>query len=331
MALNVYSDAGTTIEVLPNEVFIPGSGVGFCDGSNLLFPMTTLQGADVSNVYVETLVVSSASETFASGVSSTLSSVAGISVGDRVIHNGEFRGTVAVVGASTITLSDLTYTETTPSVCEVRHFTKQTLTLHYSIVGVTVTFVTAPAATSYVHVVPTSGAGLAFGGTPGDDITVTGAVWLKRDPAFEYRSLKVYSQDNSVTDELLTQAGVTSTGTPGVMSGFSGLTTNALVGHAVWHNAGFRGVVASNDASTVTLDRAYTQASAYEAQIFNIGPMLVSITSAVAGFDYVVAPADITTDTAVQVWYKDTIKIPTAPTNYPNIIIKVTGTEYLAA
>lgn len=323
MALLIYIDEATTTQALPNEVF--SSEV---TGSEVNFPLAVLDGEQVNSVYHETKVEYTG-VTFSAGVSSALSGAAFNTdelVGKRVIHNGEFRGTVVSNTSNTITISG-SYTQATASNCGISTYTKKRLTTDYSIQGNTVVFVNPPAV-GRLHIVPAQDAGLAFGGNPDDQVTTVGSVWLKREPGFEYRNVKVYSQDNSVDDVVFTQAGVTSAA--GVMSGFSGLTINALAGYAVWHNGAYRGTVTSNTATTVTIsDSGYTQASTYDAQLFNVGSALVSLDGET--YAAVVSPADITTDTPVRVYFRDTVTIPDAPMNYPNVILKATGVEYLAA
>lgn len=324
MALKIYADAGTTNEVLPSEVFEDE-----VTGSENEFVLTLITGDDVGAVYVENRTTYN-TVTFTAGVSSTLTGAAysvNELIGQRVIHNGEFRGTITGNTADTVTIDDLTYTQATASSCIVCSFTKQTLTTHYTIVGNTITFVAPPAAGKRVHVLPLDDAGLAFGDVAGNAVTASGSVWLKRESAYEYRNIKVYSQDNSVDDNVDEYAAVSCAGTSITSANFVGLTVNFYAGYAFWHDGAFRGIVVSNTATTMTLDRSYTGASG-NAQFFNIGPMLVSLDDIT--YDYVVSPADITTDTPVRIYYKDTVTIPEVPMNYPNVTLKVTGIEYLA-
>lgn len=324
MALYFYTDAATTNQALPNEVFEDASEI---NGTNKNFVLTLITGIQVGSVFLETRT-SYASITFSAGVSSALSGATYTVdelVGKRVIHNGEFRGTITSNTSNTITL-DSSYTQATASNCIISTYTAQTLTTQYSILGNTITMVTAPPTGSRLHVVPTDDLNIAFGGDPGTAVTVTGSVWLKREPGYQYRSIRAYSQDNSIDDVVFTQTGVTSSGT--TVSGFTGLSTNAFAGYAFWHNGAYRGLVVSNTDTTLTIDTSYTEATAYDAQLFNIGPMLLCLTE---GGTYlpVISIPDITTDTAVRVYYKDTVTIPNNPMNYPNIIIKAAGIEYL--
>lgn len=321
MALFIYTDEATTTRALPNEVFDDE-----VTGSQVNFPLVFLTGTQVGSVYEE-LRTTYTGVTFASGVSSALTGAAytvDALIGQRVIHNGEFRGTIASNTADTVTL-DTTYTQATASSAIISNYVSKRLTTDYSILGNTVTMVVAPAATSRLHVVPNDDAGLAFGGDAGTNVTVTGSVWLKREPGYQYRALKAYSQDNSVDDVYITQAGVTSTGT--TVSGYTGLGVNIFAGYAFWQNSAFRGLVVSNTASTLTLDRPYENAVASDAILFNIGPMELSLDNIT--FDYVISVPDITTDTPVRIYFKDTVRIPTQPLNYPNVVIKTAGLEYL--
>lgn len=321
MALKIYSDAAATLEVLSNEVF---SGTG----AQTSFALTSLIGADVGNVYVEDFVTYTG-DTFTSGVSSALAGAAytvNELVGRRVYHNSIFVGTITSNTVDTVTIDDLTYSQTAFNLT-ISTYTKKTLTTHYSISGNNVVFVTAPTTTQRVHVVPDDTLNVNFGGNPAAVVTTTSSVWLKRTAGFTYDTLKFYIEDLSAAVVSNTDSGITFAS--GVGSGFTGLVADALIGLALDHKGVFRGLITANTTTTITIsDLTYTDAVAGDTQRYSVSQVLCSLDNVT--FKPVMHPAAINNDTAVRVYLKDTVSIPNAATNYPNLTVRVSGIEYLA-
>lgn len=324
MALKAYSDAACTVEVKFNQAF---AGTG----AQTAFVLTNFTGAQLGGVYLETKLAQTG-VTFASGVGSGFSGLTvNGRVGQRVVHNGAFRGTVAANDATTITLSDLTYTEATASTCVVSSYAKLAGS-GYSVVGDTINILgSIPTAAQAVIAVPASAVGITFTGAAGASKTAIGAFWLKRTPGFNYSALLVKALDLSQTQVSLTQTGVTFAA--GVGSGFSGLVAGALKGQAVTHGGTYRGVVTSNTTTTVTIsDTGYTEAVAADAVVFTIGSTEFAPDSSGSPgtFARAIHPADITTDTAVKLYFRETLLIPADAMNYPNNVISITRTETVA-
>lgn len=323
MALKIYTDAACTTELLAAQAF---AGTG----AQTVFALTNFTGAQLNIVYLETQT-SYATITFSAGVGSGFTGLtASALIGLRLIHNGTFRGTVTANTETTVTISDTAYAQATASPALISSYAKKVLTTDYSVSGNSITMVVAPTTTQTLIAIPTLTLNLNFGGTAGTSKATAASIWLKRTPGYTYDTLQVTSQDLSQVQGSLTQTGVTFSA--GVGSGFSALTVDALIGRALNHNAAFRGIVTANTATTVTIsDTAYTQATASDAVVYTIGSLLVAPDNAGVAGTYAAAihPAAITSDTAVRLWVKDTITIPTSAVNYPNNITKVTGIEYL--
>jgi hypothetical protein len=232
----------------------------------------------------------------------------------------------ATNGVCKVTLDDLTYNNTAFNI-KVSNYTKKTLTTHYSISGNTVIFVTAPTTSQKVHVVPDDTLNINFGGNPGADITTTSSVWLKRTAGFTYDTLKFYVEDLSAVAVASTTTGTTFAS--GVGSGFVGLVADSLIGLALDHKGVFRGMITDNDATTVTIsDAGYTDAVAGDSHVYSVSQVLCSLDNVT--FKTTAHPAAINNDTAVRVYLKDTVKVPNAAANYPNLTVRVSGIEYLS-
>lgn len=232
----------------------------------------------------------------------------------------------ATNGVCKVTLDDLTYNNAAFNI-KISNYTKKTLTTHYSVSGNTVTFVTAPTTSQKVHVVPNDTLNINFGGNPGVDITTISSVWLKRTPGFIYDTLKFYVEDLSAAVVASTTAGTTFAS--GVGSGFVGLVDSALIGLALDHKGVFRGMITANTTTTVTIsDTGYTDAVAGDSHVYSVSQVLCSLDNVT--FKAAAHPAAINNDTAVRVYLKDTVKVPNAATNYPNLTVRVSGIEYVA-
>lgn len=318
--LNIYSDAATTASILPNEVFT-GTGLQYN------FGLTSLTGADVGNVYIEDFT-NYTGGTFTAGVSSALTGAAftvNALVGQRVYHNSIFVGTVVSNTATTVTLDDLTYTQGAFTV-GLSSYTKKTLTTDYSISGNTVIFLTAPTTVQRVHVVPDDTLNVNFGGNPAANITTISSVWLKRSAGFTYDTLKFYVEDLSAAVVSNTDSGITFAS--GTGSGFVGLVADSLIGLALDHKGVFRGIITDNDSTTVTIsDLTYTDAVAGDSQRYSVSQVLCSLDG--VAYSAAVHPPAITTDVAVRIYLKDTVSVPNAAMNYPNLTVRVSGIEYL--
>jgi hypothetical protein len=267
-------------------------------------------------------------------VSSTSADLATASaVGNRVVHNGKFRGTVTSKTSDTITISDTGYTEATAFTCTVSSYAKKTLTTDYTInIGTNVISTVATlTALQKLVVVPTNTLSVRFGGTAGDNVTTASSFYLKRTAGYQYNLLRVTCSDLSAGGTTLEQASVTFAS--GVGSGFSGLVASAKKGQAVFHKGVYIGLCTANNITTITTDNAgYTDAVAGAATVVPVGSLLFALDSGGSPGSYAtsVNPADITDDTVHRIWFKDTVKVPASAMNYPNNAINVNGVEYLA-
>jgi hypothetical protein len=323
--LKMYSNVDCTLEVLFAQAF---AGTG----SAVSFALTNFIGSALGSVYLETQTTQ-AGVTFASGVGSGFSGLTvNALIGFRVIHNGTFRGTVVSNTATTITISDVTYTYATASSCVVSSYVKLTSGTDYNISGNNIVLTgSAPTSTQIVHGIPTSTLGANFGGTAGSVKTSQTSFWLKATPGYTYDTLQVQCLDHSQTQASLTTASTIFAS--GVGSGFSGLVAGALIGRAVNHGGTFRGVITANTTTTVTIsDTGYTNAVASDSVAYTIGSAMFAPDSSGSPGTYanVIHPSAITDGTPVRIWMEDTVTIPVAAMNYPNQIPYVTGIEYLA-
>lgn len=332
MALKLYLDAACTQEMLLSQA---SAGTG----AQTAFPLTAFTGAQLGSVYRETKVATNGI-TFDSGVGSGFSGLTvNALIGQRVIHNGKFRGTVVSNDATTVTISDLTYSYATASTCTISSYVKLTLNTDYSVSGNTVTAVVAPTASQTLHFIPTALLSANFGGAQGTVVTTQTSFWLRRSPLSSvpgaslniYDNLQIQALDNSQVQATLTQTGITFAA--GVGSGFSGLVAGALIGRALNHGGIFRGIITANTTTTVTISNtAYTNAVASDAVAYTIGSLLFAPDSSGAPgtFSPVLQPAGISSDTPMRIWIQDTVTTPNAAMNYPNQIPHVTGRELLA-
>lgn len=330
MALNMYLDSACTQQFYGHQSF-PGNG------STTAFTLTGFTGPQLGSVYVETQTTTG-SVTFASGVSS--GGFSGLTVnaliGQRVIHNGTFRGTITANTATTITISDLTYTQATAGNCITSAFAKLAAGTDYTVSSNTINTAATLASGQNLIATPASDLAANFGGATGTIKTTQTAFWIRRSPITgggplnTYDTLQVQSVDLSQTQVSLTQSGVTFAS--GVGSGFSGLTAGALIGRAVNHNGVFVGVVTANTTTTVTISNLTYSGASATAVVYTIGSLQFApdVSGSPGTYAPVLNPSAITSDTAVKIWVEDTITIPVAAVNYPNNVIAVTGIEYLA-
>jgi hypothetical protein len=325
MSLKIYSDAGCTQEV-PFAQSFAGTG------AQTSFTLTTFIGSLLGTVYLESQTTQ-AGVTFASGVGSGFSGLTiNALIGYRVIHNGSFRGTIVSNTATTLTLSDITYTQATAGSCIYSAYAKLVAGTDYNVVGNSVNLTgAAPATTQILHAIPTATLSANFGGAAGTVKTTATSFWLKRTPGYTYDTLQVQSLDHSQTQASLTTASTTFAS--GVGSGFSGLVAGALIGRALNHGGTYRGTITANTTTTVTIsDLTYNNAVAADSVAYTIGSALFAPDSSGSPGTYVhvLQPAAISTDTPVRIWMQDTVTVPVAAMNYPNQIPYVTGIEYLA-
>ena len=328
--LKMFLDAACTTEFFAHQAFAG-------NGATTAFTLTAFTGAQLGSVYKETQAVTNG-VTFAAGVGSGFSALAvnGL-VGQRVVHNGLFRGTVVSNTATTVTISDTGYTQATAGACTISSYVKLTASTDYTVAGNVINTTFTPTAQQLIIASPSSDLSANFGGVAGTVKTSQVAFWLRRSPITgggslnTYDTLQVQSIDLSVAQGSLTQSGVTFSA--GVGSGFTGLVAGALIGRAVNHNGAFRGVVTANTSTTVTIsDTGYTQASAADAVVYTVGSLQFALDTGSGPGTYapVVHPSAITSDTPVKLWVKDTVTVPTSAMNYPNNVIAATGIEYLA-
>lgn len=329
MSLKMYLDAACTQEFLNHQIF---SGTG----AQTAYVLSAFTGAQLGSVYKETRITQSG-VTFSVGVGSGFSGLtANALVGQRVIHNGAFRGTVVSNTTTTITISDSGYTQATASAAVLSAYLKLTMNTDYTVSGNTINTGFTPTSSQNIIATPASDLSANFGGAAGTVKTTQTSFWVRRFPITgggslnTYDTLQVQSVDLSQTQASLTQAAVTFAS--GVGSGFTGLVSGALIGRAVNHNGIFRGIVTANDTTTVTIsDTGYSGSSA-EAVVYTIGSLQFAPDSSGSPGTYapVIHPAAINSDTAVRIWVRDTVTVPNTAMNYPNNVIAVTGTEYLA-
>ena len=325
MSLNLYLDAGCTQQILPTQIF---AGTG----TLAAFALTAFLGSQLASVYKET-AATQAGVTFASGVGSGFSGLTvNALIGQRVLHNGTFRGTVVSNTATTVTISDLTYTQASASPCVISSYAKLVSGTDYNVSGNTITLTATPSVAQTIHAIPTGTLAANFGGSAGSSKTAAVPFWIKRTPGYVYDTLQVQSLDHSQPQGSLTQSAITFAS--GVGSGFSGLVAGALIGRALNHGGStFRGLVTANTSTTVTIsDLTYNNAVASDAVAFTVGSAQFALDSGSGPGVYapVIQVPAINDDTPVKVWMQDTITIPTTAMNYPNQVPRVTGIEYLA-
>jgi hypothetical protein len=329
--LKIYSDAACTQEVLPTQSF-PGTG------AQTSFTLTAFPGASLQSVYYETQV-SQSGVTFASGVGSGFSGLTiNALIGQRVIHNGTFRGTVVSNTATTVTISDLTYTYATGTTCIISSYAKKVLNTDYTVSGNTImTMSTTLTSSQNIHCIPVGVLAVPFGGNQGDTKTSALPFWLKRSPLpdgvdKDYNNIQVQCLDLSQTQASLAQASVTFAS--GVGSGFSGLVAGTLIGRALTHGGTYKGTVTANTTTTVTIsDTSYTNATAASATLFTVGSaeFAPDVSGSPGTYVKVLQPSAITTNTAVKFWMDDTIIVPASAMNYPNNVINVYALESISA
>jgi hypothetical protein len=339
MALNLYLDAGLTEQMFVNQVFAgTGSQVAFTLGSNLPAGVASFSGAQLQAVYVETF----ATFTGITAASGVLSGFSGLTVngliGQRVILNGTFQGTVVSNTATTVTISNSSYTYATASTCIISNYVIQPTTA-YSVNLTTnvVTMNTAPTTSQNLHMTATSDLALSFGGTTGTVKNTQSSFYLARATNADgsmntYDTLFVQCQDNSQAQYSLTQTGITFAS--GVGSGFTGLVAGALIGRACVHNGNYQGVVTANTTTTVTISNlSYTDATAASCTLYTIGSLQFApdVSGSPGTFAPVIQPSAITTNAATRIWVEDTVTVPTNPINYPNNVVNVTGIGYVSS
>ncbi len=335
--LNLYVDSGLTQQMYANQVF-PGTGsqTAFTLGSNLPAGVASFSGSQLQAVYLETQTTT-VGITFTSGVGSGFSGLTVNSlIGQRVINNGYFVGTVVSNTATTVTISNATYTYVTSSTCVISNYVLQP-TANYNVVGNVVTMVVAPSTNQNLHMTASTDLPLSFGGVQGTVVNTQTSFYLARAANSDgslnvYNSLFVQCLDNSQTQASLTQTGITFAS--GVGSGFSGLVAGALIGRACIHNGNYQGIVTANTSSTVTISNlSYTDATAASCTMYTIGSLqFAPDTGGTPGsFAPVIQPAAITNNTPTRIWVEDTVTVPNAAINYPNNVINVTGIGYVSA
>lgn len=321
MSLKMFFDSACTQPVLTAEKFVG-------DGSQTALVLTSFLGASLGGVYKETKN-SYAAITFSNGVGSGFTGLTPNALrGQRVMLGNRYAGQVTANDATTVTISNLTFTDAVAQSCYISEYKKLYSPTDFTLSGNTVTVVVAAAANEVIHAIPTDTIALYFGGTAGDNVTKQLSVFLQRPDGFEYTALQVSSDDSSLFPYNASTDAVTFT--TGVGTGFAGLPVGGLKGKAVNHGGVFRGVITDNTATDVTIDNAAYSGAAATAEIYNIGSLLFS-TDGVT-FAPVIHPADMTAADAQikEIFFKDTVKIPAAAVNYPSIMLKVSGVEYIA-
>ena len=341
MALNLYLDAGLTQQMYANQVFAgDGATHAFTLGSNLPAGVSSFTGAQLQAVYLETQIITSG-VTFSSGVGSGFTGLTiNALIGQRCINNGDFQGTVVSNTATTVTISNSSYTYATASTCTLSNYVIQP-TANYTVVGNVITMVTAPAAPTStsaqnLHMTALTDLPLSFGGVQGTVKNTQTSFYLARAANTDgslntYDTLFVQCQDNSQLQASLTQAAITFAS--GVGSGFSGLVAGALIGRACIHNGNFQGTVTANITTTVTISNLSYTASSAGCTMYTIGSMLFApdVSGSPGTFAAVIQPSPITTNTPVRIWCEDTVTVPNAAINYPNNVINVTGIGYVSS
>lgn len=320
MSLQMFFDQACTQPVLTAEKF-PGNG------SQTSLILTAFTGAQLGGVYKETKN-SHANITFSNGVGSGFSSLTPDALkGQRVMFGNRYAGQVTANDATTVTVSNLTFTDASPQSCYISAYKKLYTPADFTLSGETITVAIPAQANEVIHAVPTDTIAMYFGGVAGENVTKQSSIFLKRPEGFEYTALQVTSDDSSLFPyHASTDAVVFNNG---VGTGFAGLPAGGLKGKAVNHNGIFRGVITDNTESTVTIDTTYTGAAA-AAEIYNIGSLLFSTNGTT--YAPVVHPTDMTAavEQVREIFFKDTVKIPAAAVNYPSIMLKVSGVEYIA-
>jgi hypothetical protein len=322
--LKIYTDAACTAQLLATQGF---AGTG----AQTSFPLTNFTGAQLGIVYLETQV-SHAAITFAAGVGSGF---VGLTVdaliGQRVIHNGSYVGTVTGNTATTVTVSIIPdFDHGAAFTAIISTYVKKILTTDYSVAGNDLIMVVAPTATQNVIAVPTATLNMNFGGVAGVVKSTATSVWLKQTEGYIYDTLQAQSQDLSQVQASTAQSGITLAG--GTAEGFVGLVPGALIGRALNHKGVFIGIVIANTETSADMYNAATDAVAGEAIVYTIGSLQFALDNDGTPGTYapVVHPQAVDGNPeSVRLWVKDTVTIPTTAVNYPNNVIKVTGIEYL--
>ena len=320
MSLKMYFDADCLLPILTAEKFVG-------DGSLTVCALTAFNDAQLGGVYKEKKVTHS-TITFSNGVGSGF---VGLTIdalkGQRVLFGNRYAGQVTSNTETTVTVSNATFTDLTPQACYIVEYKKLYTPVDFTVASNQITLAVAVENNEMIHAVPLDTLTMYFGGVAGTEVTKSGSIYVKREDNFEYTSLQVSSDDTSLYPYHTAVEDVVFAN--GTGSGFTGLPVNGLKGKACNHGGTFQGVITSNTATTITIDADYTAAGA-TAEIYNIGPLEFSIDGTT--WARVIHPVDMVAANAAvrQIYYRETLKIPSAAINYPSTIIKVAGIEYIA-
>ena len=202
--------------------------------------------------------------------------------------------------------------------------------VHYSKAGDVVSLDSGLGPAEQLIVSPASALSLNIGGTAGAVVVKERKFYLKRNGEMTYSNLHVFSDDIADTTAVrLEFADVTFV--DGTGSGLESFDFSAAVGCAAFANSDFVGFVTGGSATTVTIDNLTYDATSVVLQIRSVGGLeFAPDVAGVAGTYASVLPiADITNDTAVAVWVRESMTIPGSPVAYPNLQITISGVEYL--
>jgi hypothetical protein len=246
---------------------------------------------------------------------------------------------------------------------EMAHLYRYTGTTHIKLIqgtdfalsGNTITLNTALLANQVLIAIPNDRLNLNFGGVFGATKTSTVPVVFKREPTFMYDTLLLASENLDSTPFVQTyidspftftnnQSMTNSnsqvvTGSQCVGDSLVGLTINALEGYALVLNNTFIGIILANEVDSILVNNvSYTHTGTPDDDlgIFSVGSLLFALdvngsVPSNSDFKPVITLPDLDSGKeTVKVWVKDTVVIPEAATNYPNMAFKLTGIEYLA-
>lgn len=192
----------------------------------------------------------------------------------------------------------------------------------YSLSGLDLTLTTPLIAGELLFCLPTVRAEFSLSGSSGAQKSAVRSIWLKRTGTFVYANLLIYSQNAAEPVADIVTSSITFTS--GVGTGFTGLTPGACVGSAVVNEGAVLGIVTSNTETEVTMDSNYS--GTVNTRIVALGDLWFSLDNLL--YSNILELPDIDSDVPTRVYVKDTVVIPVAAANYPNMEIVTDYSEF---
>lgn len=201
--------------------------------------------------------------------------------------------------------------------------TRLSLNTDYSMNMLSLSVTVPLQAGEYLFCLPANRNEFNISGSSGASRSSVRQMWLKRSGAFTYTNLLVYSQDSAAAASDVVTPGITFA--VGVAQGFAGLQPNGLIGRAVVGNNDIIGYVLSNTDTEITLDMPFS--GTVDTRIIDVARFMFSMDNVI--FSSVLKVPDVVTDAPVLIYIKDSVVIPNAAINYPNISVVVDYTEFV--